>query len=211
MDKFDRLMQVASNLYDKPKRKTKRQRQGRDFEQQIKTNLEKLGFKVLTNLYIPNGAYTSEIDLIAIGMRGVYVIEAKNYKARIVGSKYSTKWYAYYKNYGYDRYSFYSPLLQNKTHLAVINALLGYDIPLYQLVVFPTQSTLEVITENPYDVIKLDKLEYVLSLATIKLTETKVKEIVEALEGYENPTDSTITTHKWRLARYNKFNYRQMK
>ena len=71
--------------------------------------------KILRNIYIPkeNGD-TSEIDLLYITQKGIFVIESKNYSGWIFGDEKSTNWTASLPNGQKNR--FYNPILQNKTH-----------------------------------------------------------------------------------------------
>ena len=66
--------------------------------------------------------YTSQIDLIMIGVRGLYVIEVKNYEdARIYGDGRKSKWY-YYR--GGKKYEIYNPIKQNKKHIEYLKVFL---------------------------------------------------------------------------------------
>lgn len=84
--------------------------------------LEKLGgySKILANVYIPkdNGG-TSEIDLIFIHQRGIYVIESKNYSGWIFGDEKNKNWMQTFEN-GYKQ-PFYNPIWQNNTHIKHLN------------------------------------------------------------------------------------------
>lgn len=78
--------------------------------------------------------FTSQIDLIIVGNKGIYVIEVKNYAdAKIYGNAQSSKW-NYYK-YG-KKYEIYSPLFQNKKHIEYIKSfLLDFgEVPCYSIV-----------------------------------------------------------------------------
>lgn len=78
--------------------------------------------------------FTSQIDLVVIGNRGVYVIEMKMFTdAKIYGDTQKTKW-NYYK-YG-KKYEIYSPLKQNQKHIKYLRAFLKDfgDIPLFSII-----------------------------------------------------------------------------
>lgn len=56
--------------------------------------------------------YTSQIDLILVGNRGIYVVEVKAFEsAKIYGDVKKSKW-NYYKHG--KKYEIYSPIKQNK-------------------------------------------------------------------------------------------------
>lgn len=77
--------------------------------------------KILCNIYVPYRAKTSEIDVIMIHEKGIFVFESKNYSGWIFGSAEQKNWTQCLK--GGKKYQFYNPILQNKTH---INALSNY-------------------------------------------------------------------------------------
>jgi len=74
---------------------------------------------IFRNIHLmkPNGRYT-EIDLIAVGKKGIYVFESKNYSGWIFGSGHQRMWMQTFPNGSKAR--FYNPVLQNRGH---INAL----------------------------------------------------------------------------------------
>lgn len=77
--------------------------------------------------------YTSQIDLLIIGCRGIYVVEVKTYdEAKIYGNGKNSKWYYYKHN---KKYEIYSPLKQNKKHIEYLKKLLnGFgDIPCFSI------------------------------------------------------------------------------
>lgn len=78
--------------------------------------------------------YTSQIDLILIGNKGLYIIEIKMFdEARIYGDVTKQKWY-YYK-YG-NKYEIYNPIMQNKKHVNYLKRFLKDfgDIPFFSIV-----------------------------------------------------------------------------
>lgn len=78
--------------------------------------------------------YTSQIDLIMIGAKGVYVVEVKMFEgAKIYGNGKNSKWY-YYR--GGRKYEIYSPLKQNKKHIEYLKKMLADfgNIPFYSVI-----------------------------------------------------------------------------
>ena len=76
---------------------------------------------------------TSQIDLLMIGRKGIYVVEVKNYEnAMIYGNGKNNKWY-YYR--GGKKYDIYSPLKQNKKHIQYLKEHLKYfgDVPCFSV------------------------------------------------------------------------------
>lgn len=78
--------------------------------------------------------YTSQIDLVLVGNRGVYVVEVKSFSdAKIYGDTQKAKWYYY--NHG-KKYEIYSPLRQNKKHVEYLKTFLKEfgDVPVFSIV-----------------------------------------------------------------------------
>lgn len=102
--------------------------------------------KILKNIYIPkdNGT-TSEIDVIYITKKGIFVIESKNYSGWIFGDDKSAYWLASLPNGTKNR--FYSPVLQNKTHIKWLNNYLNLkeynDISMFSFIVFSNRCTIK--------------------------------------------------------------------
>lgn len=115
--------------------------------------------KVLRNLYVPkpNGE-TSEIDVVFITQKGIFVIESKNYSGWIFGNEKDTYWTATLSNGMKNQ--FYSPIKQNQTHMRWLGQYLGENIPLFSMIVFSERCELKKITvESPnVSVVKRDEL-----------------------------------------------------
>ena len=70
--------------------------------------------KTLRNVYIPkDNGETSEIDVVYITQKGIFVFESKNYSGWIFGDEKGTYWTAMLANRQKNR--FYNPVKQNKT------------------------------------------------------------------------------------------------
>lgn len=79
--------------------------------------------------------YTSQIDLILIGNKGIYVVEVKSFSnAKIYGDTKKTKWNYY--SHG-KKYEIYSPLRQNQKHIDYLKSFLNDygDIPFFSVIV----------------------------------------------------------------------------
>ena len=113
--------------------------------------------KILRNVYIPkNNGETSEIDVLFITQKGIFVIESKNYSGWIFGSEDQYKWTMMLTNK--EKHSFYNPIKQNQTHIKWLKNYLGIEISLFSLIVFSERCELKKVTvENPdIKVIKRD-------------------------------------------------------
>ena len=78
---------------------------------------------VLKNLYIPYKNTTSEIDLVMVHEKGIYVFESKNYSGWIFGSADQLYWTQSLK--GGEKNKFYNPIRQNRTHITALASYLG--------------------------------------------------------------------------------------
>ena len=156
--------------------------------------------KTLRNIYIPkNNGETSEIDLVFICQKGIYVFESKNYSGWIFGDEDSMNWTAMLPNKQKNR--FYNPVKQNKTHIKWLRNYLGEDIPLFSIIVFSERCELKKIIVNSSDVkvIKRDR-----TYATVRdiwdenpdvLSEDKVNEIYDRLKELTNVDAAVKTEH----------------
>lgn len=147
---IDFLAYLMTQETEKQKEAVKKGKQG---EKDVKKSVDSLGLKCLTNLYIPNGYGTSEIDLLFVDKTGVYVIEVKNYRATIYGDSVADYWNAVYSSN--ITYKMYNPIKQNDTHLKVLNYLFKGKLrgKLKSYVVFNNDSNLSNIYNHRRDVL----------------------------------------------------------
>ncbi|MBE6757964.1 MAG: hypothetical protein E7552_05385 [Ruminococcaceae bacterium] len=92
--------------------------------------------------------HTSQIDLLMIGSKGIYVAEVKMFsEATIYGDGKRSKWYYYA---GGSKYEIYSPLKQNAKHIEYLKEFLKDfgDIPCFSIVTIICRD-LKVSNINP--------------------------------------------------------------
>ena len=115
--------------------------------QHLKHN-ETNGAKFLFNLYIPNGnGETTEIDVLMICCKGIFVFESKNYSGWIFGDENQKNWYQTLP-VGRGRSQkehFYNPIMQNHSHIKHLKVLLGEQFPMFSIIVFSDRCTLKNI------------------------------------------------------------------
>ncbi|MBR3555121.1 MAG: NERD domain-containing protein [Oscillospiraceae bacterium] len=105
----------------------------------------------LRNLYIPKGnGETTEIDLVYITQKGIFVFESKNYSGWIFGDEGSQYWTVMLPNRQKNR--FYNPIIQNRTHIKWLGKLVGPGIPLFSIIVFSERCELKQVTVKSADV-----------------------------------------------------------
>ena len=154
----------------------------------------------LRNVYLPkeNGE-TSEIDLVYITQKGIFVFESKNYSGWIFGDEKSQFWTAMLPNKEKNR--FYNPIKQNKTHLKWLANYIGADVPLFSIIVFSERCELKKIgVETPeIKVIKRDR-----TYATVReiwdktndvLDSEQITQLYEKLKELTNVDKATKTAH----------------
>lgn len=119
--------------------------------------LEQQGAKFLFNIYVPkNDEETTEIDVLMVSRKGLFVFESKNYSGWIFGSEFQKHWYQTLptgrRNKSHKE-KFYNPIYQNNTHIKYLNSLIGANYPTYSIITFSERCTLrniEVKTPNVY-------------------------------------------------------------
>ena len=79
--------------------------------------------KLIYYVYLPKkkDGETTEVDIIMISSKGIYVIENKNYAGWIFGNEKDQKWCETLKG---KKYFFYNPIKQNNTHIKYLENLL---------------------------------------------------------------------------------------
>lgn len=110
--------------------------------------------KFLFNVYIPkeNGE-TTEIDVLMICPKGIFVFESKNYSGWIFGNENQRYWTQVLPT-GRGRSKkekFYNPIMQNRGHLKHLKLLVGEDIPMRSIIAFSERCTLKDITLTSYE------------------------------------------------------------
>ena len=157
---------------------------------QFETN----GAKFLFNIYIPkeNGE-TTEIDVLMICSKGVFVFESKNYSGWIFGSESQKNWYQTLpKGRGRShKEHFYNPIMQNRSHIKHLKAFLGEQVPMRSIIVFSDRCTLKSIQvkSNDISVINCCNVAPVVSavcnqISTDLLSESDVTNLYKKLYPY---------------------------
>ena len=115
---------------------------------------------LLCNLYIPKiNNTTTEIDMVLITKKGIYVIESKHYSGWIYGDENNKNWTQTFKNQTKNK--FYNPIWQNNGHINAVKRIIDDDTVDYRsFIVFSNKCTLKdirVYSKNVY-VLKRRKL-----------------------------------------------------
>ena len=115
--------------------------------------------KVLRNIYIPkDNDETSEVDVVYITQKGIFVFESKNYSGWIFGDEKNTYWTASLP--GGQKNRFYNPIRQNRTHVKWLRKYIGDRIPLFSVIVFSERCEMKKVsvTTDDVKVIKRDRI-----------------------------------------------------
>lgn len=106
---------------------------------------------IFHDLYVKNGKYGfSQIDVVVATKVGLIVFEVKDYSGWIFGRAKDTKW-TQVLNYGNQKYRFYNPVLQNKSHIRVLQKQSKQfaNLPFYSVIVFYGTSQLRDVSFIP--------------------------------------------------------------
>ena len=112
------------------------------------SRLPKDEYRIINDLLLQNGGYSTQIDHVVVSPYGVFVIETKNYKGKIYGGENSENWTQ--KLYR-KKYHLRNPLWQNRGHITAIRELLEANerIPFYSIVAFSNRARLRVDRSLP--------------------------------------------------------------
>lgn len=144
-------------------------------EIKIKNSLINYGIPqgaIFHNLIIKNGrGKSAQIDIVVATKVGLIVFEVKNYAGWIFGKGKDIKWTeGFYDRYNRDKhtYRFYNPVLQNKSHIKILQkqSKQFQKIPFYSVIVFDGNCELRDINFIPKGtfVIKPHRLHDVLDI-----------------------------------------------
>jgi hypothetical protein len=102
-----------------------------------------------TNVLVPStgATSTSEIDILMLHEKGIYLFESKNYSGWIFGSEAQREWTVSYQ--GGRKECFYNPVKQNATHVKALAKWLGMSADIFHsYIVFSERCELKKVPEN---------------------------------------------------------------
>ncbi len=140
----------------------------------------------LRNVYLPkDNGETSEIDVLFITQKGIFVFESKNFSGWIFGNEDNRNWTASLPNG--QKNQFNNPIIQNRTHIKWLREFVGEGIPFFSIIVFSERCELKSVTLRTGDarVIKRDQLYAVVrdiwDVQPDCLSDEQVKSLCDAL------------------------------
>ena len=145
----------------------------------INTFLDKKEYRLLKDVTLPTKDGSTQIDHIIVSRYGIFVIETKNMKGWIFGSKHQKRWVQ--SIYG-KKHSFQNPLHQNYKHTKTLQELLNLDNDkVFSIVVFVGESTFK--TDMPDNVVRPRSLiKFIKAHNSIIFTPGEMVDIIDSIE-----------------------------
>ncbi|SRR5579871_599638 len=175
---------------------------------------ENRGGKFLFNLYIPKTderanvwrgvGNTTEIDVLLICSKGLFVFESKNFSGWIFGNEAHQNWTQTLPRGRRSSHKerFYNPIMQNASHIKYLKRIIGETLTMHSIVVFSNKCTLKDVTVNSKNVRVVYRhavapvVEGLFNQAsTSHLTETEISNIYNQLFPYTQVGDEVRTRH----------------
>ena len=167
-------------------------------------HLEETGGKFLFNLYIPKeNEETTEIDVLLICPKGLFVFESKNYSGWIFGNEFQKTWTQTLPQ-GRDsrKEHFYNPIWQNQAHMKHLKNLLGEHLSMRSVIVFSERCTLKNVNVQSIDIHVINRYDIKDLFSTLcgedipdSLTETEIADIYNKLYSYTQVSSEVKTQH----------------
>lgn len=155
---------------------------------------------VLKNIYVPYRDKTSEIDLLMIHEKGIFVFESKNYSGWIFGNASQLNWTQSLPNG--EKHHFYSPIRQNQTHIRALSEYLNMPIPSFtSYIIFSERCSLERVPEDTDQVIivrrpdMLKKLRAQLCSSVNLYSSAEMLQLVQKLQPLTNKSEAEKQQH----------------
>lgn len=107
---------------------------------------------IFKNLYVPYKGKTTEVDLLMLHEKGIFVFESKNYSGWIFGDRDQLNWTQSLSNR--EKNHFYNPIRQNQTHIKALAAALDKSVADFtSYVVFSERCELKKVPTNTDEVV----------------------------------------------------------
>lgn len=155
---------------------------------------------VLKNIYVPYRDKTSEIDLLMIHEKGIFVFESKNYSGWIFGSAEQLNWTQSLPNR--EKHQFYNPIHQNQTHIKALSEFLNIPTSSFtSYIVFSERCSLKSVPENTDQIIivrrpdMLKKLRMQLRSSVNLYTPEEIMQLVQKLQPLTNKSEAEKQQH----------------
>ena len=147
---------------------------------------------LINNIYFETGdGKTHQIDHVAIYKTGIFCIESKNIKGKIIGDSNYPKWAVINND---KKYGFLNPIKQNETHVKILRAFLESNYDVHSIIVFINKNKPNDSTSS---VLNIDELrDYIKNYdSDVTLTSEQMKAVYETLSNHKNSSKITKTEH----------------
>lgn len=118
-----------------------------DFRHNAIYNQKNANFDLATLRSLP-GSEVVQIDCVALGPKGVFIFESKDFSGWIYGTGDQRYW-TQTLNFGQEKHQFYNPIRQNAIHIAALSGLFSSKIPVHSIIVFGNNAVLKSIANLP--------------------------------------------------------------
>lgn len=157
---------------------------------------------ILRNLYLPTARGTTEIDLLLLSRKGIFVFEIKNYRGNIYGDERYNEWLKVLPNG--RKVPFYNPVWQNEGHIRALLRLFPEINPrvVYSRIVFCGSSEIKrvKIKNRRVQVLKdtalKRKLKWKLRFSFNKFSGKELAFFERRLQEFTNINGRTRRKHK---------------
>ena len=166
---------------------------------------EKQGCKFLFNVYLPkNNGETTEIDVLMISSKGVFVFESKNLSGNIVGSEKDQFWVQTTTDDQGERINrkFFNPIMQNDIHILSLRSVINFEYPVHSIVVFSDICTLyddASLNSGDTRVITMSDLEETVGAfykyMSSDLSDSDIETVYNSLYKYTQVSDKVKSEH----------------
>ncbi len=157
-------------------------------------------YVILKNIYVPIRNQRTEIDLLMIHEKGIFVFESKNYNGSIYGKANELNWIE--KTKKGNKYTFYNPIKQNNTHIIAIAKYLSLPKKAFSsYIVFSKRSKLKKIPKNTEQVVilkrnkMLKKLRKELKQREVIYTKQQIKQFKAKIKPLTNVSKKVKKEH----------------
>lgn len=111
------------------------------------SRLPKDKYKIINDLLLQSGGYSTQIDHVVVSMYGIFVIETKYLHGWISGGENNEMWTQ--NIYGH-KYSLRNPVWQNQGHIKAVTQELGDygKLPVFNIVAFSRQGNIRRVNQS---------------------------------------------------------------
>jgi restriction system protein len=153
--------------------------------------LDKAIYHRIDNVIVPSENGTTQIDHVLVSIYGIFVIETKNLKGWIFGTRDADKWTQVI--FGQKNH-FQNPIKQNYRHTKCLSEYLYLDHDFFRPVVFFIGEC-EFKTDIPANIINTGLTGYIKSFKNPVLTDQQISQIETALRSLKNDVSLTRRSH----------------